>query len=604
MAKFIGNRCIPTPEGKWDKTKEYLGLSVVLDEKTGDSYTSKKVVPAGTELNNADYWVMSGQYNAQMALIKQQLNAMQNIPEGGTTADAALENIRIGADGTEYATPGDAVRGQVGALSEEIDRKTETLIKQTELETTWIEDAYIQKTSGKQIAFTSNDRLKYWASNFINIANMESIKPYSVSDVVGGAFYDEKQKFISDCVTNDICDIPITAKYYRYTKETITHKSDDSKVYGFVNNQNIAKMLGDVKEIGINISDTNTSLNELTETTNIGSTLLNAYLNGSWLTYRTGYVTRLVNISNLKSDLLIDASNNTRFRYALFKDIVTDVQDGAPILADYFKDAGDTCTHIVFNKFDIKEYKTLVIYLSSGTVVNFSARETNSKVLMQERIDDTDYMLMFDKLGICGDSLASGELVSSDLPAKDCYKRSWLSNIAKTTRAEVVHYSAGGSTCKSWFTTFSQKLAEEEIKPNAYYIALGSNDINESDYVIGTANDSIDSTTFAGKYKKIIEFVHTHAPNSTIFIMSLYRNTQRYTEMNNMLSKIAELYDYCYFINFAGKSDIVCTNNNDNYTSNSHFTTIGYSEVARNIKRITNSVIKNNMMDFKFFGYN
>lgn len=121
MAKFIGNRCIPTPEGKWDKTKEYLGLSVVLDEKTGDSYTSKKVVPAGTELTNKDYWALSGQYNAQMALIKLQLEAMQNIPEGGTTADAALENIRIGADGTEYATPGDAVRGQVGALSEEID---------------------------------------------------------------------------------------------------------------------------------------------------------------------------------------------------------------------------------------------------------------------------------------------------------------------------------------------------------------------------------------------------------------------------------------------------------------------------------------------------
>ncbi|WP_070042318.1 GDSL-type esterase/lipase family protein [Robinsoniella peoriensis] len=138
MAKFKGNRCIPTPEGKWDKTKEYLGLSVVLDEKTGDSYTSKKVVPAGTELTNKDYWALSGQYNAQMALIKLQLEAMQNIPEGGTTADAALENIRIGADGTEYATPGDAVRGQIGSLSEEIVDLGETVfdIKTTEATTT------------------------------------------------------------------------------------------------------------------------------------------------------------------------------------------------------------------------------------------------------------------------------------------------------------------------------------------------------------------------------------------------------------------------------------------------------------------------------------
>lgn len=66
MAKFKGNRCIPTAEGKWDKTKEYLGLSVVLDEKTGDSYTSKKVVPSGTELTNKDYWALSAVYNAQL----------------------------------------------------------------------------------------------------------------------------------------------------------------------------------------------------------------------------------------------------------------------------------------------------------------------------------------------------------------------------------------------------------------------------------------------------------------------------------------------------------------------------------------------------------
>lgn len=142
MPKYLGPRCIPTADGKWDKTKEYLGLSVVLDEKTGDSYTSKKVVPAGTELTNKDYWALSGQYNAQMALIKLQLEAMQNIPEGGTTADAALENIRIGADGTEYATPGDAVRGQVAALSEEIFdlniSKRPTSYRQEKLSNKWL----------------------------------------------------------------------------------------------------------------------------------------------------------------------------------------------------------------------------------------------------------------------------------------------------------------------------------------------------------------------------------------------------------------------------------------------------------------------------------
>lgn len=50
-----------------------------------------------------------------------QINSFLSLPEGSTTSDAALNDIRIGYDGTEYPTPGDAVRGQIGSLSEDIE---------------------------------------------------------------------------------------------------------------------------------------------------------------------------------------------------------------------------------------------------------------------------------------------------------------------------------------------------------------------------------------------------------------------------------------------------------------------------------------------------
>lgn len=57
---------------------------------------------------------------SQIGVLTARMDAFTALPEGSTTSDAALNDIRIGYDGTEYPTPGDAVRGQVGSLSEDL----------------------------------------------------------------------------------------------------------------------------------------------------------------------------------------------------------------------------------------------------------------------------------------------------------------------------------------------------------------------------------------------------------------------------------------------------------------------------------------------------
>src|SRR5699024_7529412 len=60
----VGHRYVPKVMGEWDKTETYEGLSIVTNE--GTSYTSKKRVPVGIDILNEEYWVVTGNYNAQI----------------------------------------------------------------------------------------------------------------------------------------------------------------------------------------------------------------------------------------------------------------------------------------------------------------------------------------------------------------------------------------------------------------------------------------------------------------------------------------------------------------------------------------------------------
>lgn len=120
MPRYVGNRCIPMPMGNWDKNKEYENLSVVL-ASNGDSYTSKKNVPKGIELSNTEYWAISSRFNAQLEVQKQRIDNIVALPDGSTTGDAELTDIRVGADGVTYDTAGTAVREQVSSLKEDLE---------------------------------------------------------------------------------------------------------------------------------------------------------------------------------------------------------------------------------------------------------------------------------------------------------------------------------------------------------------------------------------------------------------------------------------------------------------------------------------------------
>lgn len=112
--QYLGARYVPIFGRKgestteWDNSAPYEPLTIVTYQ--GNSYTSRQEVPAGVLLSNTDYWVSTGNFNAQVDAYRQDVISLQNnvtalgelLPSSAfdsvNTVNAALMSIEAGAD--------------------------------------------------------------------------------------------------------------------------------------------------------------------------------------------------------------------------------------------------------------------------------------------------------------------------------------------------------------------------------------------------------------------------------------------------------------------------------------------------------------------------
>ena len=185
----------------------------------------------------------------------------------------------------------------------------------------------------------------------------------------------------------------------------------------------------------------------------------------------------------------------------------------------------------------------------------------------------TNYMpssiAQFIKLGVVGDSYASGEIVlPPDYNFIDYYNLSWGQCIARRNGITCTNYSKGGLSTRSWLTSEKGKtLLDSSNADNLYLLALGINDANDLglDY-LGSVNDiktdyTKNADTFYGNYGKIISIIMAKSSTAKIVMLDLANddNNSLYNTYNTAIKNIAAHFG------------IPCIHENDDAFFNSSF---------------------------------
>ena len=132
---------------------------------------------------------------------------------------------------------------------------------------------------------------------------------------------------------------------------------------------------------------------------------------------------------------------------------------------------------------------------------------------------------MFESIGVIGDSFASGVIdVNGTLEAH--YNISWPQILKRMTGCNVVNYTKGGLSTKTWLTDAEYGLAKlnSETANNLYVIALGINDFN-NEVALGTYDGNgtfpTVTTTFREAYAIMLNKIMTAYPTAEIWCATL-----------------------------------------------------------------------------------
>lgn len=198
-------------------------MDIINNNRTGASFTAMLRGPFDRSVKIDKTLSVSGSaadakvVGQAIAVERSRIDNLTALPNGSTTGDAELADIRVGADGVVYASAGAAVREQICGVNESLLEGFEMLHTGQKNVTPELVDGFV-RSNGEISDNALGGFYKRTGCIAIPVSCTKIVHNFRVSgNDDASAFFDSSKTFISSFVAAEVTSIPVNAKYVMLT---------------------------------------------------------------------------------------------------------------------------------------------------------------------------------------------------------------------------------------------------------------------------------------------------------------------------------------------------------------------------------------------------